>query len=82
MREVFGRRCPAVVNDLRLRPLRVAMRPLLAGASVGLVAQPPAADRNARPTDEIVVTESPAPKYRVEDNSTRWRGIDFRKSSS
>ncbi len=50
------------------------MRPLLAGASVGLVAQaafaqPPAADRGSRPADEIVVTESPPPSYRVEDNS-------------
>ncbi len=56
MREVFGRPCSAVVNDLRLRPL-------LAGASVGLVAQaalaqPPATERNGRPTDEIVVTAS------------------------
>ena len=65
---------PAAADDLRLRQLWIAMRPLLTGASIGLVAQaafaqPPAADRGSRPADEIVVTESPPPSYRVEDNS-------------
>ena len=52
------------------------MRPLLAGASLSVVAQhalaqPPATatDRNGRPVEEIVITEQQAPNYRVDDNS-------------